>query len=137
MTERKRRKKNKLRGHRTHGKGDTKNKRGAGSKGGRGRAGSHKHKFTKYYGEFGKEKKKILAKKTIVAINIDELNKMVDEKIKAGAIKDTEEIHIDGKEWGIDKILGRGKPKYNYFIENTKISKKADEKLNLFESEEK
>ena len=54
MPERTRRKKNKLRGNRTHGKGNTKNHRGAGSKGGRGRAGSHKHKFSKYYKTFGK-----------------------------------------------------------------------------------
>ena len=73
MTIRKRKKKNKLRGHRTHGKGDTKNHRGAGSRGGVGRAGSHKHKFTKYYGEFGTEKKKVAGKPIGPSINLDQI----------------------------------------------------------------
>ena len=54
MVVRKRRKKNKQRGERTHGHGNTKNKRGAGSRGGVGKAGSHKHKYSKYYDSFGK-----------------------------------------------------------------------------------
>ncbi len=137
MVERKRRKLNKLRGKRTHGKGDTKNKRGGGSRGGRGKAGSHKHKYNLYCYDFGTERKRIIAKKALVALNIDELNKIVEKKIEEGKIKDIEEIHIDGKEWKIDKILGRGNPRYNYFFENIQLSKKADEKLNMFESEDK
>ena len=50
---------NKMLGQRTRGNGDTKRRRGAGSRGGRGLAGSHKHKYSKYAGKFGKEKKKV------------------------------------------------------------------------------
>ena len=57
MVVRRRKKKNKLRGQRTHGGGGTKNRRGAGCRGGVGKAGSHKHKFSKYYVEFGIKKK--------------------------------------------------------------------------------
>ena len=50
---------NKMLGQRTRGNGDTKRRRGAGSRGGRGLAGSHKHKYSKYAGKFGQEKKKV------------------------------------------------------------------------------
>ena len=53
MVVRKRRKVNKQLGERTHGHGDTKNWRGSGNRGGVGRAGSHKHKFSKYWMTFG------------------------------------------------------------------------------------
>ncbi|MCX6767472.1 MAG: uL15 family ribosomal protein [Candidatus Micrarchaeota archaeon] len=44
MPRRQERKKKKYLGNRTHGAGNMKNRRGKGSKGGRGRAGLHKHK---------------------------------------------------------------------------------------------
>ena len=77
MTVRKRKKKNILRGHRTHGHGDTKNGRGAGSRGGVGRAGSHKHKFTKYAGEFGIEKKQVIGKPIGPSMNLDQIEQML------------------------------------------------------------
>ena len=50
-------------GTRSRGAGNTKNRRGAGCKGGKGRAGSKKHKFQKYVKLFGTEKIKPRQKK--------------------------------------------------------------------------
>ena len=46
MDKRKGKKNRKYLGTRSHGKGNAKNRRGKGSKGGWGRAGMHKHRFT-------------------------------------------------------------------------------------------
>ena len=56
MVVRKRRKKNRMRGSRTHGCGGTKQKRGSGGRGGVGLAGGHKHKFSLYYADHFGEK---------------------------------------------------------------------------------
>ncbi len=86
----------KLRGKRSHGKGNTKNNRGAGCKGGRGRAGSKKHKFTKYYLTFG-IKRRLCTKGTLKTINLVDLMPLIEDK---------KEINL--KELGYDKILGKG-----------------------------
>lgn len=129
MALRKRRKKDKLRGQRTHGKGNTKNKRGAGSRGGRGRAGSHKHKYSKYYKTFG-GKKQMKPKKKPRALNLSELNSVLKELVekKKAEIKG-DEIFIDGKIAGIGKILSRGKIEKKLVLKNVKVSKKALEKI--------
>jgi large subunit ribosomal protein L15 len=130
MTVRKRRKKNKLRGQRTHGHGDTKNRRGAGSRGGRGRAGSHKHKFTKYYGGFGKEKKKLRGKARGRALNLDQIGQFLGEWVAAGkAEKKGNTFAVDGKKAGFAKIVARGELQARIAFENVKASKRALEKL--------
>ncbi len=130
MTVRKRRKKNKLRGHRTHGKGDTKNRRGAGSRGGRGRAGSHKHRFTKYYGHFGEEKKNVRGRAKGAALNLDQIEQFLPRWIAEGkAEKKGNEIVVDGKNAGFEKIVARGSLHTKVVFENVTASKKAAEKL--------
>ena len=130
MTVRKRKKKNKLRGHRTHGKGDTKNKRGAGSRGGRGRAGSHKHKFTKYFGEFGQDKKKITGKPLGPSLNLDQIDAALPKWMEQKkVVKEGTNIVVDGKKLGFVKIIGRGQLDSKVVFENVKVSKKALEKL--------
>jgi len=117
MVVRKRRRVNKLRGNRTHGGGDKKNRRGAGSRGGRGRAGSHKHKFSKYWMTFGM-KRKLKAKKRLESVNLQEIDKYLDEK---GV--------IDGKAKGIGKIIGKGELKRKIIARNVRVSKIAAEKI--------
>ncbi|MBN2066869.1 MAG: uL15 family ribosomal protein [Candidatus Diapherotrites archaeon] len=130
MVVRRRRKKNKVRGNRTHGKGDTKNRRGAGSRGGRGRAGSHKHKFTKYYGEFGTEKKKLREKTTVNAINLDQLQQQLPKMLaEKKAVKEGNSIVIDGNKIGFGKILSMGNLKEKLVARNIRASKKAMEKI--------
>jgi large subunit ribosomal protein L15 len=131
MTVRKRKRKNRYRGHRTHGAGNTKNRRGAGNRGGRGRAGSHKHKFNLYAGTFGTERPRLLPQSVTKAINIDfivqSLPKWIAEK---KAEKTGEGIIIDGQKIGFDKILGKTNVlKEKLVIKNLKTSKKASERI--------
>jgi large subunit ribosomal protein L15 len=130
MTVRRRRKKNTVRGHRTHGQGDTKNRRGAGSRGGRGRAGSHKHKYTKYFGTFGKNKKKVIGKPLGPSINLDQIEQLLPTWIAAEKVsKEGNKIIVDGKKIGFAKILARGQLKSKVVFENFKASQRAMEKL--------
>ena len=129
MVMRRRRKKNKLRGNRTHGKGNTKNKRGAGSRGGRGKAGARKHKKDKYR-EILKKKVRLKPKKKGIAINIDELDRIAERLRKENKAEyDGEFIIIDGKKLGFEKILSRGKLSHKVKIINTKISERAHKKI--------
>ncbi len=129
MSVRKRRKKDKQRGMRTHGKGNTKNSRGAGSRGGRGRAGSHKHKYSKYYADFGGKKAMKPAKKG-KAINLSELENLVEVLVSRKKAEERDgKIFIDGKKAGISKILSRGIIKKRLVLKNIKASRKATEKI--------
>ncbi len=129
MTVRKRKKKNRLRGERTHGKGDTKNKRGAGTRGGKGKAGSHKHKYSKYYGTFGKHGT-LKAKSRGKSVNVEQietlLQKWLDKKLVQ---KEGKVFVINGKKTKISKVLGRGEIKIAVKLVNIKASKKATEKI--------
>ena len=130
MTDRKRRKSNKQRGERTHGKGDTKNKRGAGNRGGRGRAGSHKHKYSMYYGQFGQEKKQIIGKPKAPTLNVEDLESYIpkweqEQKVK----KEGNLMVLDGTLIGVAKITGRGTIAIPVSLKNLSASKKAQEKI--------
>jgi len=110
-----------LRGKRTHGKGNTKNKRGAGCKGGAGRAGSFKHKFTKYFPLLGKRKlvsPRLSAKVRVKTITLHDLNKYITDK-----------DYIDLKEIGFGKILGTGNLSKAIKIKNAQVTKVAKEKI--------
>ncbi|MBN2127047.1 MAG: uL15 family ribosomal protein [Candidatus Diapherotrites archaeon] len=125
----KRKKKEKMRGHRSHGKGNTKNKRGAGCRGGRGKGGSKKHKFTKYYMEFG-AKRTLKAKPQGKAINLSEINFLL-EKIQE---KENGFIVFDGIKTGYSKILSKGTLNQKVLFKNVTASKKAIEKINESDS---
>ena len=73
-------------GERTHGHGDTKNRRGAGNRGGRGRAGSHKHKFSKYYATFGIKIRQNPSHPKGKALNVGQLSTHLDEWMKRGKV---------------------------------------------------
>ncbi|MBU0662127.1 uL15 family ribosomal protein [Candidatus Micrarchaeota archaeon] len=127
MVVRRDKKKIKLRGQRYHGGGNTKNRRGAGCRGGRGRAGSHKHKFSKYYGDYGM-KRKLKAKKKGTALNICGLEKVIERlSAKKEVEKEGALIVIDGRELGIEKILGMGMIKEKVLLRNVMVSRRAKE----------
>lgn len=129
MVVRKRKKKIKLRGHRFHGKGNTKNKRGAGCKGGRGRAGSHKHKFSKYWMTFGM-KRRLKAKHSMPAIKLDDLCIMMPHLIAKGKIEMRgKEFVVDGKKIRYGKILSTGNVNQKLIIRNMNVSAGAREKI--------
>jgi len=127
MVVRRRRKKHKLRGHRTFGAGDTKNRRGAGCRGGRGRGGSKKHKFTKYWKTFG-VKKTLKPKKRIVTFNLSEIEERIPKWETDKKVVQEKGIYIlDGKELGFGKVLGRGEISVKINLKNADVSKKARE----------
>jgi large subunit ribosomal protein L15 len=130
MVVRRRKKINRQLGERTRGNGDTKNRRGAGSRGGRGLAGSHKHKFSKYAGKFGKEKRKLLSRKETKALNIEQIVQAMPRLLQEGkAVKEEKAIVVDGKVIGFDKLLSRGTLGEKWIVRNVKASKKAVEKV--------
>ncbi|MFA5357931.1 MAG: uL15 family ribosomal protein [archaeon] len=128
MVDRKRRRKNKVRGERTHGMGDTKNRRGAGSRGGRGNAGANKHKFhslKRLYPRKIRLNKKIVKKKEI---KIGELDRIAENMVADGrASKKGAFILIDEKS-GYTKVLSQGEITKKILLKIS-ASKKAIEKI--------
>ena len=115
----------KLRGSKTHGYGSKKKHRGAGSRGGRGRAGAFKHKkvLMRKLGLIENEKgfvslkEKGIKPKTQV-INLKELVEIANDKKE-----------IDITEFGLEKVLGTGKIEKPITIKAKAFSAKAKEKI--------
>ena len=114
----------KMRGKKTFGYGSKKKHRGGGSRGGRGMAGSFKHKKLKilkespdHYGKVGFKKKN---KRVIRAINLKNLE---IEAQKLGKKK------INVSELGYNKVLGTGKLTKPLEVEAASFSKKARIKI--------
>ena len=129
-----RREKKRRRGERTyHGK--SKRWRGKGSRGGRGKAGLDKHKWTytvKYAKEhFGKRGFKSIAKKKGLkpkAISLRNLNMLIEKLEKDEKLEfENGRIKIDLIKLGYDKIIGGGKLEKPLTI----ITKMASEKAKL------
>jgi len=128
-------KKKRRRGERTY-HGSHKKRRGKGSKGGSGKAGLHKHKWSytvKYEPDhFGKRGFTSVKKKYYVekAINIGELNELISKLEKENKLSvENGKIKINLEEFGYDKILGRGKIDRAIIVEVKKVSKSAKEKI--------
>jgi len=132
----KRDKRSRIRGHRGGGYGARKKHRGKGSKGGKGMAGSGKKSGTKriyllkyfpnYLGAKGKGFTSINEKKKrkLEIINLDEINRRIDEFRKNGMLKG-EELNLEGY-----KVLGAGELKHKIVIKADKFSESAREKIN-------
>jgi len=127
----------KFRGSRTCGGGTHKNRRGAGSKGGTGRAGGCKHHFVKYYKEgftYGRKgfktpptKLRLRAKSIL---NLGELDELIPELLEAGAAEKVEEkVKINITELGVDKLLARGKITRPLIITGGEITPRARAKI--------
>ncbi len=88
------------------GAGGTKNRRGAGSRGGRGKAGSRKHKIA----TFGVKTKKyrLKANYQMKEINLGELNKKLDYLVSKGKVTKEGNKYIVDKKSGYGKVLSRG-----------------------------
>lgn len=124
MVVRKKRKVRKFRGKRSYGYGSHKKHRGGGSRGGRGKAGMHKHKWSytvKYEPDrFGKRgfKVPVAAAKKVKAINLRHLEALAVGKKK-----------IDLTKLGYNKVLGAGKIQAAMEVVAEAFSKKAIEKI--------
>ncbi len=129
MARRQRRKSNKMRGMRTHGAGNKKNRRGKGVRGGVGKAGSHKHKFSKYYADFG-VKSTFKPRRKEPAVNLEMIARSLPRWIESGkAGKEGAYTVIDGKALGFGKVLGRGKIAEKIRLENATASGQAAKKI--------
>lgn len=125
----------KLRGKRTHGRGK-KAGRGAGLRGGRGKAGLHKHKFMSmlkndpdHFGDYGFKRHPSLTKRKN-AMNIAEIEERMDELIEKGvAKKDKDTIKVDLKSVGVEKLLGRGNVTRKMRIIVPEASSRAESKI--------
>lgn len=107
MTDRKRRKKNKLRGQRTMGAGNTKNRRGAGSRGGRGAAGHRKHKIATY-NPLRMKKYRLKKQEKLREITLGAFDKILDALVTKGKVTKEDNKYIVDKKSGYGKILSQG-----------------------------
>lgn len=133
MTVNKRKKNSRQRGSWTHGWGEKKKHRGAGSRGGRGMAGTGKRADakkpsiwkTRYFGKLGFVNHR---KEKIVSQNIEFLEKNL-EKLTTQKLVSKEGDHyvIDSKKLKFNKLLGRGKLTKKLKIDVPYASKKAIE----------
>jgi large subunit ribosomal protein L15 len=110
------------RGSRTCGGGTHKNRRGGGSRGGRGHAGACKHNTMRAMQQgwmFGKHGfHRPLAVRTYVnSLNIGELDEMAPYLVEAGVAEDKNgTITINLGALGFDKLLGNGRVSKKYLI---------------------
>lgn len=103
----------KLRGSRTCGWGQVGQHRKTGSKGGRGMAGSHKHKWTwilkyapDYFGKHGFHRPN---RRPYRAINLEQLNIIADRLEREGKIEVVEGMQLVNLEnMGIKKLIAKG-----------------------------
>ena len=122
MPKREKRRKVKFRGKRRCGRGNVKNRRGAGCRGGVGGAGLQKHRFTwitKYDpGHFGVGGFKRRNAKKVPSINLYEINTMADKgKLNEG------KFEFEGK------VLGCGELRHPVSLKALSWSKRAEEKI--------
>ena len=107
MTDRVRRKKNKLRGQRTMGAGNTKNRRGAGCRGGRGLAGSNKHRFHTLR-RLRPRRYRLKTEGKGLSISIGQLTNILNELVLKGKVTKEGDKFIVDKKSGYEKVLSNG-----------------------------
>ncbi len=133
---RKTRKINKMRGSRSIGGGCTKKRRGAGHKGGKGKAGLGKHHWTwtvkndpNHFGKYGfKRPQKMINK--VKPVNIGYLDDNSEKLLSNGiATKEGDIIVIDVTDLGYDKVLGKGNLLKPLIIKSPEFSASAEDKI--------
>ncbi len=134
MTTAKRAKTSRARGSHTHGWGSMKKHRGAGSRGGRGNAGSGKRadvkkpnywKNTKYFGKHGFTKHNASPEN---AVNVEYFEQNADLMLKEKkASEENGVIVVDATALGITKVIGKGSVSKKFKITVNKASPKAQE----------
>ncbi|MBS1193602.1 MAG: 50S ribosomal protein L15 [Methanomicrobiales archaeon] len=126
-------KRSKYRGSRTCGGGTHKNRRGGGSRGGRGHAGGCKHHFVRYYMQgktYGKNGFHNPTPTDVEAMDLGTLDLMVDSLLSQGiAKKEGKAIALDAGAIGIDKILGQGRVTRALNIQARAFSEAAKRKI--------
>ncbi len=135
MTTHKRKKSVKYRGSHTHGGGAKKKRRGSGSRGGRGMAGTGKRGDAKkpsinvstYFGKHGFISKNV---EPISTINLEYFESNADKLVAQGkAEKKADGYHIDLSTFGHTKLLGGGKATRKYHFTTRFAAAGAVEKV--------
>jgi large subunit ribosomal protein L15 len=127
-------KRSKYRGSRTCGGGTHKNRRGAGNRGGRGRAGQRDHRFSHFYlkGEISNGKHGFINKTSgpVSALDGGEIDQMADALLRGGlASQEGDLITLDATEIGIEKVLGGGRVTHKLSISARGFSERARAKI--------
>lgn len=127
-------KRSKYRGSRTCGGGTHKNRRGAGNRGGRGRAGQRDHRFSHFYlkGEISNGKHGFVNKVSVPvsALDIGEIDQMAEALLREGfASQEGDLITLDAAEIGIEKVLGGGRVTHKMSISAREFSERARAKI--------
>jgi large subunit ribosomal protein L15 len=125
-----------MRGSRSIGGGCSKKRRGAGHKGGKGKAGMGKHHWTwtvkndpNHFGKYGfKRPQKMINK--VNPVNLGYLNDNSEKLLANGiATKEGDIIIIDVTDLGYDKVLGKGKLSKPLKIKSPMFSASAEDKI--------
>ncbi|MFA5346800.1 MAG: uL15 family ribosomal protein [Methanoregula sp.] len=128
-------KRSKYRGSRTCGGGTHKNRRGAGNRGGRGRAGINAHHFVKWYKEmggpvFGKDGFSNSTQTPVSVMDVGIIDQIVPSLLAQGIAKNEGDfIVINIADLGIDKVLGSGKVTKKLNISAQAFSESAKVKI--------
>jgi large subunit ribosomal protein L15 len=127
-------KRSKYRGSRTCGGGTHKNRRGAGNRGGRGRAGQRDHRFSHFYlrGEISNGKHGFVNKTSVPvsAIDVGDIDQMIEALVSEGfAAREGDLITLDATEIGIEKVLGGGQVTHRMSISARAFSERARAKI--------
>jgi len=127
-------KRSKYRGSRTCGGGTHKNRRGAGNRGGRGRAGQRDHRFSHFYlrGEISNGKHGFVNKTSVPvsAIGVGDIDQMIEALVSEGfATREGDLITLDATEIGIEKVLGGGQVTHRMSISARAFSERARAKI--------
>ncbi len=130
----KKRKTRKKRGSRTHGYGQVGQHRGGGQRGGHGKAGLRKHKWThtiKYAPErLRKHGFKPPKRKEVCAINVGKLDEQIDSLLDNKQAEKTKKgIKVYLNRLGYDKLLGKGQVTHPLIVQVKSCSKSAAEKI--------
>jgi len=137
MVVRRKKKSRYMRGYRTHGYGSIGQHRKSGSRGGKGAAGMHKHKWSwvvKYYpdwfGKHGFTRPPAVTIK-VKSINVGELDEIIDNLVRRGELKADSEgfYNIDLGALGYNKLLGEGKIRFKVRIKVFDATERAIEKI--------
>ncbi|WP_265112305.1 uL15m family ribosomal protein [Halosolutus halophilus] len=131
-------KKRRQRGSRTHSGGSHKNRRGAGHRGGRGRAGRSKHEFHNYEpkGKHGFKRPHDI-RDEVKEIDVQKLDEDailyvaddIAEETDDGYSLDARDIVEDGHEADVVKVLGSGQVRNSLEVTADAFSDAAREKL--------
>ncbi len=128
-------KRSKYRGSRTCGGGTHKNRRGAGNRGGRGRAGINAHHFVKWYKElggpvFGKNGFCNQTATEVTTMDVGALDQIVPSLLAQGIAKqEGDTVVINAAEIGIEKILGSGRVTRKISVSAPAFSETAKAKI--------